>query len=236
MIQFDALDRFGVVAAMSEKTDGDFSLRDPATVDAARKARLAFCRHLGLDARELVCPQQVHRTAVARVGEGERGRGALAWDTGLPSTDGLVSCVPGLPMAILTADCVPIYLFDAHHRVGGLIHAGHQGTQRNIAGRAIRALHQYFNTSPETVHAVVGPSAGPCCYQVSREAADAFARLGLPTTGRNLDLWQANADQLAASGVPRRQISIIGTCTICDVHFHSYRRGAAERNIAVISL
>jgi copper oxidase (laccase) domain-containing protein len=85
------------------------------------------------------------------------------------------------------------------------------------------------------IHAVIGPSAGPCCYEVSPEIAHLWTTLGLPVTGRMLDLWGAAVMQLESRGVPREQISVSGFCTICTDRFYSYRRGDDRpRNLAFV--
>jgi hypothetical protein len=149
----------------------------------------------------------------------------------------MVTDVPGLPLAVLVADCVPIFLVDVRRRAAALIHAGREGTFRNISVAAAALLERELGGRVSDVHAVLGPSAGPCCYEVSAEIAAAFTTAGLPSRGRNLDLWEANARQLHAAGIPRCQIAIAGVCTICDGRFHSHRRDAdGARNMALLML
>ncbi len=236
MIRFEAFEKLGVaVAAMSDKFDGDCGLGDGAQGAAVLRARANVCRQCGVDPGHLVTASQVHGTRVVQAGESDRGKGATAMRTALDSTDGIVTTVPGLPIAVFVADCVPVYLYDSQRGAVGLIHTGRRGTIQNIVGHAVGLLARDLNVRPADIHALIGPSAGPCCYEVSPEQVEAFASAGLPTYGRHLDLWEANAGQLTAAGVPRSQIAFAQICTICDGRFHSYRADSnASRNMALL--
>ncbi len=238
MIRFHSLDEIGVAAAaMSDKMDGDCGMKGRDDAAAVFHAREGFCRQCGVDAGALVCARQVHGRRVLPVGESDRGRGARDWETALDAVDGLVTDVAGLPLGIAVADCVPVYLADRELRAVGILHAGRRGTLGNISGAGVEVLWQAYGVEPDQIHAVIGPSAGPCCYEVSAEVASVFAGAGLPVRRRHLDLWQANALQLQAAGVPARSIETSGICTICDERFHSYRAtGTAARNLAVVML
>ena len=102
----------------------------------------------------------------------------------------------------------------------------------------LELLEREFEVDAVNLHALIAPSAGPCCYEVSLEMAQAFAaRLGFSIEGRRLDLWDANVRQLTEGGVPARQIHVEGICTICDGRFHSHRRsGDGQRNLAVLRI
>ena len=232
MIRFTEFERLGVaVAAFSDKADGDCGL----TTGPAGRDKL--CGQCHVNPGHLVCARQVHGVKVVRATESDRGRGARSRDNAFPDTDGIVTDVAGLPLAILVADCVPLYLYDPRRRAGGLVHAGRRGTLAGIAEKAVAVLDHAFGCCPEHLHALVGPSAGPERYEVSWEMAQEFSDAGLPARGRILDLWEANAHQLARAGVPRDHVSIAAICTISDARFHSYRRdGEAARNMALFAL
>lgn len=226
MIRFEFLESLGLsLAVMSDKSDGDCRLNG----ECGRGAQAQFLAACGVRPERVAHGQQVHGTCVRRVREGD----VFPYS----NTDGLVTDVSGLPLAVSVADCVPLYLFDPVRRVAGIVHAGRAGTRTNIAAQAVAAMVREFEVSPSTVRAVVGPSAGPCAYEVSREMAQDFAEAGLPVHGRFLDLWEANAIQLVTAGVPRANIEISGVCTITAGRFHSHRAGAnGARNLALIML
>ena len=233
MIRFSAFESIGVaVAAVSDKSDGDCG---SGGTDGAGGlgVRAALCRRCDVEPGRLVTVRQVHGTRVVVAAKTHRDK-----EDGPPETaDGIVTAAPGLPVAVFVADCVPVYLQAPGRGVGGIVHAGRRGVMANIAGEAVQVLARDFAVDPGAIHALIGPSAGPCCYEVSPALAEAFVRAGLPAEGRHLDLWAANVCQLVAAGVPREQVAVTAICTICDGRFHSYRTdGGHGRNMALLAL
>lgn len=230
MLRFDFIERLGAsVAAFSERADGDCGAQG-----AGRRPFLASC---GIAASDVVRGHQVHGVSVASAREEDRGRGSAADAPPIPETDALVTNIHGLALAVLVADCVPVYLYDPKRRVIGMVHAGREGTFRNIAGETVRAMTREYGSLPEDVHALIGPSAGPCCYEVSLEMAEQWRDEGLPANGRFLNLWEANALQLSNAGVLRERIAVSALCTICSGRFFSHRAHAdGARSMALLML
>ncbi len=153
----------------------------------------------------------------------------------LGAADALLTRVRGRPLAVFTADCVPVIVADPAAPALGLAHAGWRGTVRGVASRLVRALVERAGARPERLVAALGPSIGPCCYEVDEPVVgplraafpDAWTAWARPA-GRGrwwLDLWAANEAQLEAAGVPAAGIASPGLCTACrgDL-FYSYRR------------
>jgi hypothetical protein len=215
---------------MSEMADGDCSRF------ARNGARVVVAGQCGVVPEDIVCAQQVHGCRIARALEHDRGRGSRHGLEPFPETDAVITSVKGLPLAVSVADCVPVLLFNPVAETAGIVHAGRQGTFENIAAKTVAEMTR-LASSPRDVFAVIGPSAGPCCYEVSAEMAEDWARRDLPRQGRHLDLWAANAFQLVAAGVPASHIEIAGICTVCGGRFFSYRRGDNTlRNMAILSM
>lgn len=233
MLRFRDFERLGVsIAAMSEKSEGDCG--GQATSFEDRKRFVTAC---GARSEDLVCPRQMHTAVVVVVNDGDRGKGATGPARAIAPADGMLANVRGIPMGVTVADCAAIYLAVEGGGVGALLHAGREGTFQDISGRAVKALRELFGVSPARLHALIGPSAGPCCYEVSQAIAAAFAAAGLPVRGRYVDLWGANELQLEAAGVPASNITVVGRCTVCDGAFHSYRAdGTSKRNLALLML
>lgn len=223
MMRFTSLEDLGLsIAAMTESSDGNCAHAD---------ARRSVCQTAGASFERLTILNQVHGNSVLSASS---VRGV---DADPREGDGLVTREPSLPLGVLVADCVPVYLFDPVKRAGGILHAGRAGTYSRIAERAIHALEREYGVNAPDLHAVIGPSAGPCCYEVSSEIARDFEGSALAVSGRHLDLWQSNVLQLERCGVPRRQIEVVGICTICDGRFHSHRRKPKSgRNLALLAL
>jgi hypothetical protein len=156
---------------------------------------------------------------------------------------------PGLLLAVQTADCVPILLVDPQKRAVAAIHAGWKGALARIAEKAVGRLRLEFGSKPADLLAALGPSIGPCCYEVGAEFvtkftgqfADASGYFDEPRTGdepnplqwlsmvppghqpppRNvrLDLPKANRAQLLAAGLRPQNIFSCGLCTACRTDF-----------------
>lgn len=148
--------------------------------------------------------------------------------------DAIVTDRPGVAIGIKTADCAPVLLLDRRNRAIAAVHAGWRGTALGIAGKAVRVMAERYRTRPEDLSAVVGPSIGPCCYEVDGPVFDAlsggddagrFLRPGARQGRWMLDLPLANRLQLEREGVPPGRISAAGLCTCCRPDlFFSHRR------------
>ncbi len=90
-------------------------------------------------------------------------------------SDAAVTAVPGLLLAVQTADCVPILLVDQKRKVIAAVHAGWRGTLARIAEKALGRMRFEFGTRPEDVIAALGPAIGRCCFEVGPEVAQAFS-------------------------------------------------------------
>lgn len=229
MLRFEFLERLGVaVAAMSDLSDGDCS--QPATRDA-------FCVKCGIRVEDLVRTRQVHGAEVVVVTAQDQGRGVRPGLSALESCDGMVTQSANTAMAVSVADCVPVFLYDPVRKAGGIVHAGREGTRLGISAEAVRRLSEAYGCIAKDLYAVIGPSAGPCCYEVSEDMAEDWVSQGLPANGRRLDLWRTNWGQLREAGVPESHIEVAGACTVCGGRFFSYRRGnGSARNLAILCL
>lgn len=183
---------------------------------------------LGLERQATVDASQAQADRVAQVTLDQRG-------TRISGVDGLITNVPGLPLMLRFADCVPILLYDPAQRAIGIAHAGWRGTVSHVLTNTVNAMSQAFGTHPQDLVACIGPSIGPCCYEIGadvetrvNEAFPGSASLLLHKNGSlHLDLWQANAVQLKALGV--RQIDVSAVCTFEHTgDFFSWRRENAR--------
>lgn len=130
------------------------------------------------------------------------------------------------------ADCVPLFFYQSDIQAVGLAHAGWRGTVGKIVLQVMRSLTERGGR-PENLWVALGPSIGPCCYEVDEKVAEEV-RLNFdhtpflsPTQPGHyvLDLWQTNIQTLLKAGVPAHQISSAGICTSCHPEeFFSYRR------------
>lgn len=174
---------------------------------------------------------------------GARAVRADAPSEGREEADVVVSTSPGVAACVSVADCVPLLLADPATGAVAAVHAGWRGTLARAAAEGVRALAREAGAPAERLLAAVGPSIGPCCYEVSPDLADRFCEALGPETVREgtpprLDLWRANAAILRAEGVPAARIEVLARCTACErERFFSHRRDAGRtgRQVAFIA-
>lgn len=188
----------------------------------------------GRDRDTLVHARLVHGAEVAVVSRADHGRY-------VGPVDGLITNEPGCGLTMNYADCTPIFLYDPRHQAIGLGHAGWKGAVADLPGALVRAMIQAFGSRPAELTAAVGPTIGPCCYEVGEpvlsdvyETFPGADELLRPVAGRDdkrfFDLPLANARRLAAAGV--EQTEMPGLCTACrtDLFFsHRAERGRTGR-------
>ncbi len=88
--------------------------------------------------------------------------------------DGLITDTPGLLLAILTADCIPVIVVDPKKRAVGVFHAGWRGTVKRIVEKGVGEMHRHFGSRPEDLEAAIGPGVHNCCYTVGEEVRQNF--------------------------------------------------------------
>ncbi len=198
---------------------------DPARVAENRRR---FAAAVGYDPARLATGKQVHGTVINQAHPDELG--ALATREG----DGLVSRVPGLALGVYTADCVPVLIAHPDSGAVAAVHAGWRGAAAGIAGLAVQAVGNLAAAPLRQLVVALGPSIGPCCFEVGQEVVDAFTarwpgahRFATPgPRGKpHFDLWRAIALDLAEVGVKAAQLDATPPCTHCNPErFFSYRR------------
>lgn len=148
--------------------------------------------------------------------------------------DALITNEKNVPLLILTADCVPIILVDTVNKAIGVVHAGWRGTYGKICQETIKKMQQNYNTESKDIIAIIGPSIGSCCYEVSYDLIDKFKKI-LQNTNEEiykikdkkyyLDLWKINTQMLEEFGVLESNILNMDICTSCKCEtFYSYRK------------
>jgi YfiH family protein len=227
------------MAAFTERTGGV----SPAPFDSLnlgfrtgdRAERVATNRRRvvrALDVPPFAVGEQVHGSAVARVGRERAGAGFTEAGEAVPGVDALAVTRPGISVAVLVADCVPVVL--ARPGLVAVVHAGWKGLAAGIVDRVLGRF-----AGDGWVAAAVGPAIGPCHYEVGEEVAEMVSGAigGAEVTrrvGRTfLDLPSTVARVLRAAGI--RSIDRAEECTAClpDRFFSHRRDGATGRQAAV---
>ena len=168
--------------------------------------------------------EQVHGTGVARIDKAGSGE--------IPVADAGVARRAGAVCAVLTADCMPVFLADAAGSCVAVAHAGWRGLAAGVVEKALATMA----ADPREVHAWLGPAIGPRAFEVGPEVRDAFLRSDPEAAaafrehrpGKFMaDLYALARVRLARAGVTR-----VHGASYCTYHeparFFSYRRARAS--------
>jgi polyphenol oxidase len=176
----------------------------------------------------LTIPQQCHQAQIFKV---VQNSGATA----PADTDALVTNVKGHVLGVLSADCVPLLLYDPVKDVLGLAHAGWKGTVASIGPLTVAKMVDEYGCNAKTIRAFIGPSISQTNFEVGSAVAAQFYKLDLGNAvvedgGKaKVDLWRANALLLARAGLQVANIDIANMCTVVGVeNFYSARKEGFE--------
>jgi YfiH family protein len=194
--------------------------------------RRRFCRALGVRFESCTFAQQVHGSGLHLVAASDVGAGGSRFEEGIPAADGLVVTRPGVVVAAVVADCVPIVIYDPDKHAAAAVHAGWRGTAAGIAAKAVEVLVSECGSGPDSIVAGIGPAIGGCCYEVSEDAVEGLRRGfagGEPVAEERdgrwyADLAEANRWQLRGAGLRAENVELAGICTSCrSDEFYSER-------------
>lgn len=193
--------------------------------------RLALLNSLNIDSDWVAYADQVHSNRFRFVTEGGT----------YPSTDGLVTKVPGLTLAIQVADCAAVLLWDAKNKVIAALHAGWRGAVGDIITNGIQKMKAQ-GADPSKIKAFVGPCISIKNFEVGMEVAEQFPDQFVNYTDfekPHVDLKNFIKHQLVNHGISDNQIELREECTISEADkFYSYRREANKsgRMLALIQI
>ncbi len=199
--------------------------------DKVTENRDTYFNALNLNSSEIAFQKQVHGNTVTYVDKpGNCGE-----------SDGMITDVAGLGLAVSTADCAAVFIYDTKNKVIAGVHSGWRGTQKKILRNALAKLTDDFNSKPENMIAYIAPSICQNNYEVGSEVADLFEeKFILPKDGKYLlDVAGANLDMLLNFGLPSGNIQKSSLCTFeLKYLLHSYRRDGLRsgRSLGTIAL
>lgn len=194
------------------------------------KAREQAAALLGTLAEHFTHVYQIHSATVLPVTLEDRGKGSSPRIPQVARGDALITKDTGMPIAILVADCISLFLVDPTCRVVGLAHAGWRGTVAGIGGETVRAMQREYGTRPDDLLAWIGPGISRCCFEVGTEVIDQFASAFSgwedcwSIEPRRVDLKEINQRILLSEGLKRENIEVSDECTVCGPGYFSYRR------------
>lgn len=215
--------------------------------DRVRENYRRFCAAIGADMGNIVCASQVHGDTVRTVTAADLGIGL---DEPEPwQADGLVTDIPGVTLAVYSADCLPILLYDPVRRVVGAVHAGWRGTALGIAAKAVERMVDCYGCDRLDILAAVGPGISKCCFETHEDVPNAMTEaMGaaalssievLPTGKFHVDLKGLNAKRLESAGLAPEHIAVSADCTCClpeKYWSHRYTHGERGSQAAMIAI
>jgi YfiH family protein len=205
--------------------------------------RMRIANALELDSDfHFIVAQQTHSDHITIIKEIQ----TLGWqaiEDAVADCDALITDQKKVILTVLTADCVPILLFDPKQNVVAAVHAGWRGTKAEIAGKTVKKMVEVFASNPEDIIAFIAPSIGRCCYEVGEDVAKHFKEIdnAYDQVGEKymLDLPLINQKQLLNAGLKDENIELSNQCTSCEVDkYFSYRKeqGCSGRFMSMIGL
>lgn len=193
---------------------------DPAAVSENVERILAV---LGGDKAQVVFSRQIHTDHIRVVGASD-----CLTDIHHPLTqeaDGLITIEPDVTLAVFTADCIPILLWDAYTGAVAALHAGWRSTVLDIAGKAVEKLCA-MASYPKYIRASIGPGIGMCCFETDSDVPEAmFETLGadvvecikdLGSGKSRVDLKEVNRRLLLGARLLPEHITVSDYCTMCN--------------------
>ena len=195
------------------------------------KNRSAFFKQLGLASNIVAYQKQVHEDNISVVES----------DGNCGESDALITTKNNLGLAISTADCPAIFIYDRMRKIICGVHSGWRGTSKRILEKTVIKLTNQFNSDPADLYCYITPSISQVNYKVSEEVAEQFNENDFHNKENRyfLDLAGANYRMLINCGVEESQIQVSQLCTFeFSSIFHSYRKWGKEsgRALAVIAM
>lgn len=222
--------------------DGSLALHTGESKDEIISNRKEISKSLRLDENvHFIVAHQTHSDNIVIIGDKEC-RGWHSMEDAIADCDAMITDQKDVILTILTADCVPVLLFDKEKEVVAAVHAGWKGTRSNITGKTVTQMKKVFGSDPKDIVAFIAPSIGRCCYEVGEDVASHFSdHETFKKVGEKymLDLPKVNQKQLLNAGLQTENIEMSDQCTSCEVEtFFSYRKeqGCSGRFMSMIGL
>ncbi len=226
-IKFNIFDEYSDIISHGITERGIDFMHNDYNSEAFKNGKNELSRELNVMERDLFFINQVHDKEIRLIGEGSLNN--------IESYDGLMTDLSGKVLCTCYADCVPLLFFDPEKRVIASVHSGWKGTIKFIGREAVLKMVREYGSKVEDIMVGIGPSIGPCCFEVKEDTYNQFRRelsIGAFEDKGKLfvDLWNANIYMLTQIGIKRENIECKGICTSCNSErFYSYRKGDREQ-------
>lgn len=210
--------------AFSTASDGEMSFKR-ADTDIVQRNRRHFFSAYNLDLNRMVGAELIHGNGIALVDTNDQGRGALSNDW-IEGVDGFATNSPGTLLFTTHADCSPIIVWDAEHRILGQAHAGWRSLSKGIVEKLVNKVRSMNGEAQPSLFAWIGPTVRSCCYPVGSDVSSLFpaeCSLLIDNSTR-LDMVRFIRLELERLDFLPEQVSDSDICTSCSEEYSSYRR------------
>ncbi len=234
-LKFTNLTRAGIFHFISTRKGWGHDMKTRFTGNQPgiyQQYRKELANALQVNPQNFVFPRQIHSDHIALIDN------PVDFNE-IQETDAIITNQPGMCICVQTADCVPLLLYDPHHRVVAAVHAGWRGTVNKIIAKTIHQMQLHFDSEPDELVTGIGPSihlhayeVGPDVISAVRDAFPDHRELLKPSLNGEkafFDLWNANKVLMIESGMKEEHIEIMGMCSYSHEElFYSYRRDGAD--------
>jgi len=234
----DNLIHFSTTRLGTENNDFCMSFYHAEMNPGNPKFRLMLAKAFNISPSQFVFCRQTHSDNVHIVSDILDDNGFYKKLNAIQDTDAVVTGNKGICPVALTADCVPILLYDYENNVISAVHSGWRGSFKMILKKTIEIMINNYNCNSENIICCIGPSAGPCCYEVNDDVLQVFSKsfknykdfFTKTQYGKyKLDLWKVNHSIAVSCGLKNKNIEVAEICTMCNNEtFHSARVHAGK--------
>ena len=232
MVSWLVTDRFG---GISQKPYDELNLAlhvGDNPIDVLKNRTIMSDNH-NLCLENLIYMQQTHSDNITIIKDSSTNK--------IKNCDSIITNLANTPLMVMVADCIPVLIWDDKKEVIAAVHAGRNGTFKEISKKTVSHMIEHFGCKKEDISVHLGASINSCCYEVGRDLADiAIKNFGekyiIMRDGKYyLDLQTLNFDQLISIGIKAENIDISDECSCCNKDYFSYRRdGITGRFAGVI--
>lgn len=216
----------------TRKEENNMGLHVAQDKDAVIENRESVAQYMQLPLHHFVFAHQTHTNHFQLVTKADSGKGAFSMENAIADTDALYTYETDVVLSSLTADCVPVLLYNEVTGLIAAIHSGWQGTVKEITPKILKQLIQNENNAPEDIHVILGPSLSQTKFEVDEDVykqfqdlqyADHYSSFNTATGKYHIDNQAVVEKQCKLQGIKEENILKDPTCTFQSEEHFSYR-------------
>ncbi len=218
-----------IMFGLSGKEDGQMILRND---EEGTRKRIKYFSNIGIDAKDIVSAGIIHSNQVSLVTGRDKGKT-------IHGSDGLITNVKNICLAVTVSDCLPIFIYDEEKRVVGIAHAGWKSVVKNIVAEVVKKFKEKYNSDLRKLKVFVGPHIKKCHFEIKEDILERFSDYP-DFVDRDegkcfVNLSGIVKKQFISSELKSDNIKISSECTYCNEKYFSFRRDNPERVVSQIA-